>query len=82
MSNDLFGLESSGFTARVENLVAAERPSPHEGELLFGELLGVIGTASPERFGAFFGISRDPALSERKSHQRISANATRCGMGP
>jgi hypothetical protein len=40
---------------RVESLVTADSPSPREGELLFDELLGVIGTAPPERFAALFG---------------------------
>ncbi len=54
MSNDLFGLERSGFAAQVMELARAERPSRREGERLFGELLGRIETAPPDRFGELF----------------------------
>jgi hypothetical protein len=54
MSNDLFGLEHSGFAAQVADLVSADRPSRREAERLFGELLGQIETAPPDRFGELF----------------------------
>ena len=54
MSNDLFGLERSGFAAQVADLVSADRPSRREAERLFGELLGRTETAPPDRFGELF----------------------------
>jgi hypothetical protein len=54
MSNDLFGLERSGFVAQVMDLASAERPSRREGERLFGELMGRIETAPPNRFRELF----------------------------
>jgi|GEM_PF-4456719 len=54
MSNDLFGLERSGFAAQVADLVSGDRPLRREAKRLFGELLGRIETAPPNRFSELF----------------------------
>jgi len=69
MSNDLFGLERSGFVAQVIDFASAERPSRREGERLFGELLGRIETAPPDRFGELFA---SPAVLRYLSENLIN----------